>query len=102
MAESVNKEQFVRMISDNDCILQHKIHTENVVRNSIIRLSRFDDKLFADKYTQEDREAFEQYLSSQIDKTEGLKLSEADRFYMYNKMLQMYSNPLTNYLEATK
>jgi hypothetical protein len=29
-------------------------------------------------------------------------LSEADRFYMYNKMLQMYSNPLTNYLEATK
>ena len=60
------------------------------------------DKQFADKYTQEEREAFEQYLSSQIDKTEGMKLSEADRFYMYNKMLQMYSNPLSNYLEATK
>ena len=85
-------------IIDHAIHQNYKIYKNNYIAHDIL----FDDKHFADKYTQEEREAFEQYLSSQIDKTEGLKLSEADRFYMYNKMLQMYSNPLTNYLEATK
>ncbi len=85
-------------IIDHAIHRNYKIYKNNYIAHDIL----FDDKQFADKYTQEEREAFEQYLSSQIDKTEGMKLSEADRFYMYNKMLQMYSNPLSNYLEATK
>ena len=85
-------------IIDHAIHQNYKIYKTNYIAHDIL----FDDKHFADKYTQEEREAFEQYLSSQIDKTEGIKLSEADRFYMYNKMLQMYSNPLSNYLEATK
>ena len=85
-------------IIDHAIHQNYKIFKTNYIAHDIL----YDDKHFADKYTQEEREAFEQYLSSQIDKTEGIKLSEADRFYMYNKMLQMYSNPLSNYLEATK
>ena len=85
-------------IIDHAIHQNYKIFKTNYIAHDIL----FDDKHFADKYTQEEREAFEHYLSSQIDKTEGIKLSEADRFYMYNKMLQMYSNPLSNYLEATK
>ena len=61
----------------------------------------FDNKDFADKYTQEEKEAFKQYLSDQIAKVD-IKLSEYDRYYMFNKMLQMYSTPLTNQLEALK
>ena len=51
--------------------------------------------------TPEEKEAFTKYLTDQINKTD-IKLSEFDRFYMYTKMLQMYSNPLTNQLEALK
>lgn len=85
-------------IIDHAIHMNYKIYKTNFIAHDIL----FDDKHFADKYTPEEREAFERYLSGQIDKTEGLKLSEADRFYMYNKMLQMYSNPLTNHLEALK
>ena len=85
-------------IIDRHIHQNYKIFKTNYIAHDIL----FDDKQFADKYTPEEREAFEQYLSGQIDKTKGLKLSEADRYYMYNKMLQMYSNPLSNYLEATK
>ncbi len=75
----------------------YKIFKTNYIAHDIL----FDDHRFEDKYTPEEREAFTKYLSSQIDKTD-IKLSEFDRFYMYNKMLQMYSNPLTNQLEALK
>ncbi|MBQ4366780.1 MAG: 1-acyl-sn-glycerol-3-phosphate acyltransferase [Muribaculaceae bacterium] len=83
-------------IIDNAIHANYKIFKTNYIAHDIL----YDDKQFADQYTDEEREAFTKYLSEQIDKTQGLKLSEFDRFYMYNKMLQMYSNPLTNQLEA--
>ena len=85
-------------IIDHAIHLNYKIFKTNYMAHDIL----FDDKRFADRYTDEEREAFTKYLSAQIDKTQGLKLSEFDRYYMYNKMLQMYSNPLTNQLEAQK
>ena len=75
----------------------YKIFKTNYIAHDIL----FDNKDFADKYSAEEKEAFTQYLSDQIDKVD-IKLSEYDRFYMFNKMLQMYSNPLTNQLEALK
>ena len=75
----------------------YKIYKTNYIAHDIL----FDDKRFVDQYTEEEKEAFTQYLFSQIDKTD-IKLSEFDRYYMYSKMLQMYSNPLTNQLEALK
>ncbi len=85
-------------------IIDHAIHTHYKIykTNYIAHDLLFDDKRFSDKYSLGDREAFEQYLTGQIDKLKDEKLSEFDRFYMYNKMLQMYSNPLTNQLEAQK
>jgi len=85
-------------IIDHAIHVNYKIYKTNYIAHDIL----FDDKHFVDQYTLEEREAFEQYLSGQIDKIQDMKLSEADRFYMYNKMLQMYSNPLTNQLEALK
>ena len=75
----------------------YKIFKTNYIAHDIL----FDNKEFADRYTPDDKEAFTSYLTAQIDKTD-IKLSEFDRFYMYTKMLQMYSNPLTNQLEALK
>jgi len=84
-------------IIDHAIHLNYKIFKTNYIAHDML----FDDKQFADQYTAEERTAFEQYLGKQIDKAPG-KLSEFDRFYLYSKMLQMYSNPLTNQLEALK
>ncbi|MBQ0120110.1 MAG: acyltransferase, partial [Bacteroidales bacterium] len=85
-------------------IIDHAIHENYKIfkTNYIAHDILFDNKEFADKYTEEDKEAFTKYLGDQIDKVQDIKLSDFDRFYMYNKMLQMYSNPLTNQVEAMK
>lgn len=84
-------------------IIDHAIHENYKIfkTNYIAHDILFDNKDFADQYTPEEKEKFLQYLASQVDKTD-IKLSEFDRYYMYTKMLQMYSNPLTNQLEALK
>ncbi|MBQ0115015.1 MAG: acyltransferase [Bacteroidales bacterium] len=83
-------------------IIDHAIHENYKIfkTNYIAHDILFENNDFADKYTAEEKEAFTKYLSSQMDKVTDIKLSEFDRFYMFNKMLQMYSNPLTNKLEA--
>lgn len=85
-------------------IIDHSIHVGYKIfkTNYIAHDMLFDNKEFADRYTPEEKEAFKQYLSDQIAKVTDIKLSEYDRYYMINKMLQMYSNPLTNQLEALK
>ena len=82
-------------IIDHAIHANYKIFKTNYIAHDIL----FDNRDFAEHYTPEEKEEFTQYLSAQIDKTD-IKLSEFDRFYMYTKMLQMYSNPLTNQLEA--
>lgn len=84
-------------------IIDHAIHENYKIfkTNYIAHDILFDNKEFADKYTPEEKEAFIKYLTDQINKTD-IKLSEFDRYYMLTKMLQMYSNPLTNQIEALK
>ncbi len=85
-------------------IIDHAIHENYKIfkTNYIAHDILFDNKDFADKYTEEDKEAFTKYLGEQIDKIKDIKLNDFDRYFLINKMLQMYSNPLTNQLEALK
>ena len=84
-------------------LIDHSIHTHYKIfkTNYIAPDLLFDAKEFADKYTDDERNAFVGYLNKQIDKA-GMQLNELDRNYMFKKMLEMYSNPLTNQLEAQK
>lgn len=82
-------------IIDRAIHLHYKIFKTNYMAHDIL----FDEHRFADQYTPEDLEKFKKYLSDQIDKCD-LPLKDFDRYYMFSKMLQMYSNPLTNHLEA--
>ncbi len=82
-------------IIDHCIHANYKIFKTNYMAHDIL----FDNKKFADKYTPEELDGFKKYLSDQIDKTD-IPLQEFDRYYMYSKMLQMYSNPLTNQLDA--
>lgn len=53
----------------------------------------------ADKYTVEEKTAFDQYLAGQLAKIE---LADRDEAYLKERMLTMYANPAKNFLAATK
>ena len=52
---------------------------------------------FNDKYTSEQLESFKSYLDKQIQK---IDLDYIDYDFVWDKMLEMYSNTLKNHLEA--
>lgn len=52
---------------------------------------------FADKYTAEDRNIFEQYINGQLAK---IDLPNKDEGFLREKMLVMYANPVKNYLKT--
>ena len=60
----------------------------------------FENNEFAERYTTEDAKIFNDYLNAQLDKITDIQVSDSDRNYMFKYMLQMYSNPLTNQIEA--
>lgn len=53
---------------------------------------------FIDKYTQEEKELFENYIQQQINKIKDIP--NKDESFLKHKILEMYSNPLKNKLIA--
>ncbi|MBR8721039.1 hypothetical protein IX307_002218 [Bacteroides pyogenes] len=54
---------------------------------------------FAAKYTSDEKAHFLSYIDKQLEK---IKLSDKDDDFLREKLLQMYANPLINYLAATR
>mgnify|MGYP002624143843 CR=1 FL=1 len=88
-------QQRVCNIIDNAIHSNYKIFKTNYMAHDML----FGKEEFAQEYTAEEKSGFKDYLNSQIDKTD-IKLSDMDRNYMFKTMLEMYSNPLTNQIEA--
>lgn len=57
------------------------------------------DTTFADKYTAVDKEKLDAYLVGQIAK---IDLPDRDDSFVRSKILEMYANPLINYIKANK
>ena len=55
------------------------------------------DTRFADKYTAEDKAKLNMYLQGQIEK---IDLTDRDDEFCRTKILEMYANPVINYLKA--
>lgn len=58
-----------------------------------------DTSRFAERYTALEKQHFIDYISQQLAKVD-IPVSDADKAYMRNMMLVMYSNPLTNRIAA--
>lgn len=58
-----------------------------------------EENRFSDKYTDEEKAHLEDYLTKQIMK---IDIQEKDLPFLRGKMLEMYANPLINYLAATE
>jgi len=57
------------------------------------------DTRFADKYTAEDKVALDGYLAGQLQK---IDLPNKDVPFLRGKILEMYANPVKNYIKATE
>ena len=57
------------------------------------------DTRFADKYTVEEKSQLDAYLAERIEKVD---LPNKDVEFLREKILQMYANPVINYLKATE
>lgn len=57
---------------------------------------------FADQYTADDLNQFNDYINRQLDRVEVDDVKPDERDYMRRMMLSMYANPLTNQLAASE
>lgn len=89
--------QRICAVIDHAIHANYKIYKTNYMAHDLL----FDNKEFGDRYSAEELKEFTDYLMGQIDKI-TIPFNDSDRNYMFKYMLQMYSNPLTNYLEATR
>jgi hypothetical protein len=55
---------------------------------------------FADKYTQSDIDAFNEYANKQLGKVDVEDITAEEYEYMRSMLMTMYSNPVKNQLAA--
>ena len=73
----------------------YKIYPCNYISHDLL----MNETRFADKYSPDDKEAFLGYIQTQLAKVD-IPTTDDDKEFMRHMMLLMYSNPLTNQLEA--
>lgn len=71
----------------------YRIYSGNYVAHDLLS----GTTKFAANYTLEEKLRFEQYLEQQLEK---IQILNKDTAFLRERLLLMYSNPLTNYLEA--
>lgn len=92
-----NKNELVAAVA---ALIDRKIHSNYAIYavNKIAYDLLSGSQKFAGEYTVMEKLDFEKYLAKQLDK---IDLVDKDIDFLMKKMLEMYANPLKNYLEAT-
>ncbi len=85
----------VRELIDQHIHSHYRIYANNWVALD----ERNGNEAYKDKYSAEEKKRFDDYLKGQIAKIE---LANKEEVYLREKILEMYSNPLINYLKATQ
>lgn len=82
-------------------LIDKKIHSNYQIfaNNYVAHDLLFDKDEFVEFYSSEDKKRFINYIDGQLN---CVTLPNADIAFLREKLLLMYSNPLTNYLKATK
>jgi hypothetical protein len=78
---------------DKEIHRNYKIYPGNYIAHDLMA----GEKQFADQYTTQEEQRFEEYIAGQINK---IDLPEKDVAFLREKLLTMYANPLSNYLAA--
>lgn len=80
-------------IIDNEIHRNYEIYKGNYIAYDLL----YGGNQFSDKYNEEDKKSFTDYLNKQLEKVE---LEVKDYDFLWEKMLIMYSNTLKNHLAA--
>ncbi len=96
--QTTNRNEQIKLVTQ---LIDKHIHQNyNIAANNKIAYDEFfNTNKFNSEYTKEDKDLFENYLDKQIRK---VKLENKDRDFLRMSILEMYANPLKNYLEAKK
>lgn len=86
--------QLAAQIIDKEIHSNYEIYPCNYIAHDLYNKER----RFSNKYTSSQEDEFRAYLDKQIKK---IDLDYIDYDFVWEKMLEMYSNTLKNYLEAT-
>ena len=94
--EILAKQELFAVISgiiDKEIHRNYTIYPGNYVAYDLLS----GESRFKDKYTEEDKVRFEEYLSKQLAK---IDIPNKDEEFLRGKLVAMYANPLRNYLVA--
>lgn len=83
----------VASIIDKEIFLHYRFYPGNYVAYDWL----MDTNRFADAYSAKDQVLFQEYIQRQLDKIE---LPNKDETFLRTKLLEMYANPLKNYLSV--
>jgi 1-acyl-sn-glycerol-3-phosphate acyltransferase len=95
--KNIERHALIAMIADiidNEIYKNYRFYPCNYVAYDLLHQSI----LFRTNYDQRDKMQFESYLQKQIDKIDDLP--NKDETFLRTKILEMYSNPLQNYLNT--
>ncbi|MHB9056301.1 MAG: 1-acyl-sn-glycerol-3-phosphate acyltransferase [Paludibacteraceae bacterium] len=93
---TTNRNEQLKLIAQ---LIDKHIHRNfNITPSNKIAYDEIDgDNKFAEDYSEAEKNYFDSYIDKQIRK---IDLEDKDRDFLRNKMLEMYANPLRNYLAA--
>lgn len=97
MDRSLPKNELFTRIS---ALIDKRIHANyRIYPNNYVALDLLEgNETFSQQYTAEDKQRFLAYLEQQL---ALIEIPDKDLLFLREKMLQMYANPLKNYLTAT-
>lgn len=81
----------VASIIDKEIYRHYRFYPNNYIAYDLLNGTR----RFSDHYGLKDKKAFEEYLQKQLDK---IVIPNKDENFLRKKILEMYANPLTNFL----
>lgn len=97
MDRSLPKNELFTRIS---ALIDKRIHANyRIYPNNYVALNLLEgNETFSQQYTAEDKQRFLAYIEQQL---ALIEIPDKDLLFLREKMLQMYANPLKNYLTAT-
>lgn len=98
LPDNITKNDFFAFVAEH---IDHAIHSNyRLYPNNYIAADRLKEgERFATLYTEEEKDRFDKYIHQQIERVD---LPNADITFLERKLLEMYSNPLYNYLKAAE
>lgn len=88
--------KYVCLLIDQAIHRSYEIFNINYIAYDMLH----DTKRFTRKYNEDERDTFENYINTQLDKIDLPDISIEEREYMRSMMLTMYANPLKNKLKT--